>query len=471
MMSGSGFPVTRLRHGASACLLLGFLIAPLGLMASPAGVFPVRDHGARGDGAALDTAAIQKAIDACAAAGGGQVVFTPGRYLSGTIQLKSHVTLVIEAGATLVGSSRLDDYQSLQPPAEMPEAKFSPRWHRGLVLATNVEDVAILGPGTIDGAKVFDPQGEERMRGPHAVLMGGCRGVTIRDLTIRDAANYAVMLELCSGVEVVDSTFRGGWDGVHFRGRPGHPCRDVTIANCRFFTGDDAIAGRYWDRTLITGCVVNSSCNGIRLIGPATALRIHDCLFYGPGLEPHRSSNRTNMLAAINLQPGAWDATEGPLDDVLISDVTMRNVTTPFHFTMKPGNTAGTVVVDRASASGVYLSAASVESWAEAPFGRVVFRDVAIEFEGGGDREPSRKPVRSPGVDARPLPAWGLYVRNVKDLVLDGVRLRTAKADGRPVVLAEKVGRLDLSGLQHTAPPEGGEPFVLEAVESVERPR
>ena len=66
--------------------------------------------------------------------------------------------------------------------------------------------------------------------------------------------------------------------------------------------------------------MINSSCNGIRLIGPATRLIIHDCLFYGPGQQPHRTSGekrRTNMLSGIILQPGAWDATRGPLDDVL----------------------------------------------------------------------------------------------------------------------------------------------------------
>ena len=78
----------------------------------------------------------------------------------------------------------------------------------------------------------------------------------------------------------------------------------MSIVGCQFYTGDDSIAGRYWDNVLISDCIVNSSCNGIRLIGPATHLIVHDCLFYGPGVQPHRTSNRYNMLAGINLQPG-----------------------------------------------------------------------------------------------------------------------------------------------------------------------
>ena len=189
---------------------------------------------------------------------------------------------------------------------------------------------------------------------------------------------------------------------------------------------------------------MNSSCNGIRLIGPATHLIIRDCLFYGPGLRPHRTSDRYNMLAGINLQPGAWDATEGDLDDVLISDITMRDVTTPFHFMMKPGNTAGRITVSRVSATGVYRAACSVESWAQTSFKDVVFRDVDIEFEGGGTVAKSPTRIKAPGVDARTLPAWAFYARNVENLTLEDIRLTCKEPDERPVMICEDVNDLTL---------------------------
>ena len=114
-----------------AALLMTF--CPLGAAAD----FSVRDHGAVGDGRTLDTAAIQKAIDAAAAAGGGRVVLPPGKYLSGSISLKSRVTLHIEKDATLLGSTDLAHYRRIN--------------FLALVTANDQQNIGITGEGTIDG--------------------------------------------------------------------------------------------------------------------------------------------------------------------------------------------------------------------------------------------------------------------------------------------------------------------------------
>ncbi len=437
---------------------------------TPAGaarVFCVRDFGAAGDGKTLDTAAINKAIDACAAAGGGTVLLPPGKYLSGTVHLKSNVTLQLAEGARLVGTDDLDAYQHFQPPPQMPEAKWT-RWHRALVLADAVENVAIVGPGVIDGNKVFDPKGEERMRGPHTILLGNCRHVTIEDLLIVDSANYAILFECTDDVIIRRVKIAGGWDGVHFRGWKQRPCRNVTISDCQMATGDDCIAGRYWENVTITGCSLNSSCNCIRLIGPARKLTIDNCRLWGPGLHPHRTSKRHSTLAGLNLQPGAWDRTEGHLDEVTLKNLTMENVATPFHFVLKPGNTAAKIEVSNVRATGVYRAASSVESWAEEPFGEVNFRNVTIQYHGGGTAEQARTPVKAPGVDARPLPAWGFYLRNVNVLRLENVELETIKPDARPMLIAHGVRRLELGPWKFPDPPEGSDLLVLDDVSQVE---
>jgi hypothetical protein len=161
------------------------------------------------------------------------------------------------------------------------------------------------------------------------------------------------------------------------------------------------------------------------------------------------------------LQPGGWDATKGALDDVMISDITMHNVATPFHFTLKTGNTAGKIIVSRVSATGVYRAASAVESWAETEFTNVTFRDVTIEYKGGGTLEDAHMSVKSPGVDARPLPAWGFHARNVQNLQLDNVRLRFEKEDLRPVLICTGVECLLLDDFKFPRLPEAPELMIL----------
>lgn len=459
-------------HLVRLTVALGALAAGSSPAAEAPARFNIRDFGARGDGQTLDTAAIQAALDACAQVGGGQVLIPPGRYLSGTVHLRSRVTLWFEAGARLIGTTNLVEYRQPAPPAFMPEARWG-KWHRGLLVGEDLEDVTLAGPGVIDGNKVFDPTGEERMRGPHTLVLVNCRRVHVRDLTFLDAANYAVFFMVCDDVEFRGATFIGGWDGVHWRGAPERWCRRVRILDCAFFTGDDAIAGRYWDHTLIAGNVINSSCNGIRLIGPATRLTIARNLFLGPGEQPHRTSGerrRTNMLSGVILQPGAWDATRGLLDEVFLADNTMENVASPVTLWTKPGNPVGRVTISGLNATGIYRAALSVESWADTPITNVVVRGARLEFTGGGTAEQARLPVRGPGVDARPLPAWGVYARHVEQLVLEDVRLSLAQDDLRPALVAETVGRLVLDQVRY--PPVAGvdTPLVLRNVTRVVSP-
>jgi hypothetical protein len=188
----------------------------------------------------------------------------------------------------------------------------------------------------------------------------------------------------------------------------------------------------------------------VRLIGPAKNLIIHDCLFFGPGRYEHRSSrdrHRTNMLAGLCLQPSGWDRTEGTVDQVHVANVTMHDVASPLHLSAKPPSTVGRVTVDRLTATGVYRAAASIESWADEPIGHVSLRDVSIECIGGGTAAQAAAEVRAPGVDVRPLPAWGLYARRVKSLEMANVRFSLQNDDARPAFLADGIDVLDLGAL------------------------
>lgn len=430
--------------------------------------YPVTKYGAVADDEQLDTAGIQAAIDACGTAGGGRVVFPAGKYLSGTLRLRSGVELHLAAGARLVGTPTLDSYSGFLSREGTPPLPQS-RWHRGLIIGEHLHDIAFTGPGVIDGNRVFDPRGEEKMRGPHTVLLGYCRGVAVREVTFRDSANYAFFFLHSQQVRIEHATFEGGWDGVHFRGAPAAWNRDVRITDCRFFTGDDSIAGHYVEDAVIERCTINSSCNGVRIIGPGRRVTFAHCEFYGPGKFPHRTSNRTNMLAAFCLQPSGWDRQPGPLEDVHVSDVTMRALSCAFHIVNRPGNTANRLTFERIRAQGLYRAAASVENWGEPTFAEILFRDVELQYTGGGTAEDARAAIRQPGVDARKLPAWGFYLRGVNSLTLEKVRLTTQQPDQRPVLIANGVERLRLADFQYPPPPPGVAAEVLDGVKQLDR--
>jgi polygalacturonase len=114
--------------------------------ATPSTIFDPRNYGAKGDGKTLDTAAINRAIDVCHAKGGGTVYLSGGTFLSGTVMLKSNVTFYLEAGATLLGSTRLSDYPVQH--VVNPKAEGGPRH---LILTRDTKNVTIAGPGRIDG--------------------------------------------------------------------------------------------------------------------------------------------------------------------------------------------------------------------------------------------------------------------------------------------------------------------------------
>jgi Pectate lyase superfamily protein len=469
-----------INYRAPLAYLLGIVIASLCARAECAPNFNVCDYGAKGDGSTLDTAPLNKAIEACAAVGGGRVLIPPGKYLTGTVHLKSNVTILLDAGAELIGTPDLDQYQGFTPPARYPLVA-NLRFHRAMILGDGVENVTITGRGVINGNNVVDAEGEEGVRGPHALLFGNSKNITIRDISIRDAGDYAVLLEFTSHVEVRGIKITGGYDGVHFRGWKDAPCRDVSITDCEFYTGDDCIAGWYWKDTLIDRCILNSSCNGIRPFGPVKNLIIHNCLFFGPGRYEWRTAgslHHTNMTAGLCVQPSAWGATEGIVDDVHISDVVMHDVGTPLHMATISPSTIGHVTIDRLSATGVFRAAASIESWADEPIARVDIRDSSIQFTGGFGpiwSDPAEaavsfmtgesSDVKPPGVNARPLPAWGMYVRHVASLNLSNVRLGVEQKDARPAIILDGVDALDIDNLRW--PSGTRRPMVLKDVRQI----
>lgn len=425
--------------------------------------FNILDYGATGDSLTLNTQAFNDAITACVAMGGGTVIVPEGIFLTGTILLKSNITLYLMPGAVIKGTSDLSQYIPYVPADETRGPEHF-RWNRALLLGDHVEHVNIEGSGVIDGNHVTDPNGEEGMRGPHAILFGGSQDVHLKGITVNRAANYAFMAYQLNDATFIDVKFNAGWDGIHIRWG-----KNLKISACTFHTGDDAIAGGYWENMEISDNQINSSCNGIRLIMPATKLRIERCNFFGEGKFEHRTSRekmRRNMLSAIILQPGGWGKAEGMLDDVLIRDVTIENVDNALTMVLNEGNDARGIRVENLRATRINRSACSVESWKGGKYKDVTFRNVFIEYAGHDDPELLEIVPGQPHVDARPLPCWALYSRNIDHLVLDRIEFRYTGRELRSACILEEIGSVDFREVSYDEV-EQADPFLFHNVEQI----
>lgn len=261
----------------------------------------------------LQTKAIQDAIDHCFLAGGGEVRIPAGVYLTGGIRLRSRVTLHLLEGAVLKGSRDPEDYfgylTDTVEPLRADQITDSPyihiplliktkketayvegdpdydhkrlpgsRWNNALIRTIDAEDVAIIGEkgAVIDGANCFDAQGEEKHRGPHGITLVNTKRITLRGYTIQHTGNWAHNIRSCENVSVERVTALAGHDGLDV-----FDCRNVTITDSEFYTGDDCLAGFGNVNVFVSGCILNSSCSAMRFGG--TNVLVRKCRMIGPG--------------------------------------------------------------------------------------------------------------------------------------------------------------------------------------------
>ena len=305
----------------------------------PAVIVSVRDFGARGDGASLDTEAIQAAIDSVAKTGG--VVRVPaGTYLCGSIWLRSNVDLHLEEGAVIKGSSDIKDYCSAdccpQNEAEIGFGDYISGGH--LLLGVGVENVCLSGPGKIDGnsdAFILGPDGKAYKkkskipaRPSQMVWFVDSKNITIRDIELADSPYWSCFILNCEEVNI-DNCY------VHTRRKDYHTfngdgldidrCRNVTISNCRIDTSDDCITLRAscahllenpqdCEGVRVRNCKLSSSCNAIRVgVGEG---HIHDAVLSDISI--------SDTKTAFNIV-GSYAGEHGTdIDDILFENITVQ---------------------------------------------------------------------------------------------------------------------------------------------------
>lgn len=401
---------------------------------------------------------INDAIEQCAEAGGGTVVIPEGVFTTGSIYLKSKVKIRLEKGAVLKGSRRLADYAPLRTSVNLSKyesgqgtvnynSATDPQWSLAMIHGVGISHSGIEGEGCIDGNNVRNTLGEEGMRGPHTILLTACDHCKFEGFEVKNSANYAFLGYLVKHSLFTHLRIQGGWDGIHIRG-----AQDVKIERCEMHTGDDAIAGGYWNKMKISHCILNSSCNGIRMIMPSTRLEIADCKIYGPGEHEHITSHRTHSEAAINLEPGAWGKAPGRMDCIYIRRNEIRQVLTPLSVTLGDANTCGKIVVSDMTARDITRMALSVKSWGIAPTDRVVLQRCDLEFRGIDDDKLPAWFENRPTSEWPVFPSWGMYFRNVKKVSAKEITLRVKGKDYRKAYIWED-GDKKLKGVRSQESP------------------
>ena len=257
-----------------------------------AGVFNVRAFGATGDGQTKDTAALQKALDACAAAGGGTVDVPAGVYLTGSIVLGANTTLKLAARTNLVGSPDIADYPLL--PSVRWEGEFRPG-HRALISAEKADHIAIEGPGAIFGPPISLSQLRDP-RGPPLIELTDASHVLLQGFSTQYERLWSIHLLFCRDLTARNLLIRSlepNGDGIDV-----DSCQDVLIEHCDINTGDDAIAlksgrglaalrlGRPTENVEIRDCTLVSSifagvAFGTEMSGGIRHVRLERCLISG----------------------------------------------------------------------------------------------------------------------------------------------------------------------------------------------
>ena len=432
----------------------------------------IRNYGAVAGGKTLCTAAIQKAVDHCAAAGGGTVYFPPGVWLSGTIELRSHVTLRLDAGCRLLGSSNPADY----PPRVPKIHSYSNIYVRqSLIRGEDLEHVAICGLGTIDGqgGKFHWPGYTNR---PFLIRLVGCRDVLVENVTLCNSPMWMQQYLACQRVTIrgiaVDNHATYNNDGIDLDG-----CRGAVISDCKIDSDDDGICLKSTgeqpcENVTITNCVVSSHCNAIKMgtesHGGFRNITITNCTIASPtGTKTINGSDRGLGGLALELVDG------GTLENVAVSNLAIDGVTTPLFLRLgnrarpidkdmpKPGmGTFRNVVLSNIVATRAAKVGCSITGVPGGAIENVQLSNIQLSFEGGGTRQqaaakvPEKESSYPEGAMFGTLPAYGFYCRHVVGLKLRDVRLRTDGPDFRPAVVGQDVRELVVDGLD--VHPAGG---------------
>ena len=415
--------------------------------------YNIKHFGAKGDGLAKDTPFVQNAIDSCFAHGGGTVYFPPGIYICGTIHLKSNIALYLDHGSEIRMSKDNEDFDPYEKldfkTAGDKETSF---FHYSLILGENLEHIAILGTGIINGNRT-------KRGGPKPVALKSCNQVCIKDITLKNAPNYNISMLGTDLVTISGVTILNGYsDGIDPDG-----CKNVRISDCYIDTFDDAIVPkasyslgflRSVENMTVTNCILASNCNAFKF-GTES----------GGGFKNVTVSNCSVIARKVGKPADSGIALESvdgaEIDGITISNISMSKINSPIFLRLGnrgrdialpvPGYLRN-VIISNITATGA-TQASIIAGIPDYPVENVTINNVRISYAGGGSFDGRIESVPElikeyPDSDMfGAIPSWGFYVRHAKNLILKDLNLAPEHPDRRHAFIFEDVARVKLDAL------------------------
>jgi len=435
-------------------------------------IYNVRDFGAKGDGATLDTAAIQTAIDTCTKEQGGIVLVPAGNFLIGPIELKNNVTLRIAAAGKLLGSTDPKQYHPangipLQGDHTMGDG------NTGLVYAANANNVTIEGPGMIDGqGQPLRANGLGGNRRAHLALFYRCTNLRIRDVYFYHSNYHTCRICNCSyvfldGVRIFSRTV-GNNDGFHFISAD-----HVHVSNCDVRCQDDACAmfGSCQFIT-ITNSLFSTRWSAFRFgTGIANNIAVSNCLLYQVfGCPIKLRSDPGSRFENMSFSNLVFDQVAGPITvaagpqhlagagrrsstpeanaPAVIRNISFSNISG--NVISRPDQLDDSTFTSGNSAGQLH-SCITLNCVKGHVIENISFDGIRLAFGGGGTAEEAARrdlpQIANEFFPLGPMPAYAFYARNVRGLTLDNVRFETATPDLRPALVLDHVTDAAIGGL------------------------
>lgn len=295
---------------------------------SPKKIFDVRQSGAKGDGTALDTAAIQSALDQCEKAGGGIVRLTAGTYLSKPIYLTSNTELNLEEGAVLKATDEPADFADPDKPGKVV----------AFINGKKLENVSITGKGTIDGSgqrwwpaamEAKNAKKKETLARPHMIIIERTENLLIEGVTLTNSPKFHLIPKDCQNIVIDGVTFLSPDESPNTDAIDPSTSRNVVIKNCQIDVGDDNVAVKSGRKN--PDFPDEPGCQDIT---------VSDCKFlhgHGMSIGSETAGGVKNLTAERitfeNTDNGAriksYQGRGGLVENITFSDMTMTNVKTP----------------------------------------------------------------------------------------------------------------------------------------------